>query len=274
MDDERIIFPVQTHHWSWNPLTIGRIVWRAVIATIAMAFGKGPGFITLEDFLATCRTGDVLLMESDGFFSWMQTWWTGSTASHVAVVVVDRSGDVFLLESTYAEKGIPNVITGLPKSGPMLVPAGQRIHLYLTHVGFSMRYRRMWIAGENLDASPKKTDNIDARCRGDWTSVAYQMAREKENVPFDSNVVDLMAGSIPTIRLFVNMLIPSFLMNKHGVGEFCAELAAEFHQRVGAMLPSRSPKKFAPKDYTEHGYNLPMKDGFGFYPPEWVFFGG
>ena len=269
----RVVFPVQTHHWSWNPLTIGRIVWRAIVATIALLFGKGIKCITLEEFLSTCRTGDILLMESDGLFSWLQTWWTGSTASHVALVVVDEYGDVFLLESTYSEHGIPNVVTGHPKSGPMLVSAGLRIHHYLTRVGFAMRYRRMWVAGETVDV-PKKTDEGSSRCRGVWTELAFRMAHEKASVPFDSNVVDLMAGSIPTMRLFVDMLVPSFLMSKHGEGEFCAELVAEFYQRAGAMMPLRHPKLFSPKDFTEHGYNLPMNPTFGFYPAQWVFFDG
>jgi hypothetical protein len=269
----RVVFPVQTHHWSWNPLTVGRIAWRAVIATIAMLFGKGPQCITIEEFLATCRTGDLLLMESDGLFSWMQTWWTGSTASHVALVVVDENEDVFLLESTYSETGVPNIVTGQPKSGPMLVSAGLRIHHYLTRIGFAMRYRRMWVAEEAPDM-PKKTDNVSSRCRGNWTRLAFQMAREKANVPFNSNVFDLMDGSVPTIRLFADMLIPSFIMAKHGKGEFCAELVAEFYQRAGAMFPLRPPNRFAPKDFTEHGYNLPMDRAFGFYPAQWVFFDG
>ena len=266
-----VIFPVQTHHWTWNPLTLGRIAWRATVATIASLRGAGPDYISIDEFLTTARTGDAVLFESDGLYSWLQTFWTGSTASHVAVVVVDANGEVYFLESTYAEKGVVNVITNETKSGPMLVRAADRIHHYLNHVGFVVRLRRMWIADEALDDTHKKTD-ANSRCRGDWAEVAFELARQKQAVPFNANVEDLMAGSIPTMRLFLRSTGLEALVPKGPGGEFCAELAAEFYMAVGAMMHARPQNQFAPKDFTEAAYNLPMASGFGFYRPQWIFY--
>ncbi|MGE0526827.1 MAG: hypothetical protein AB7P49_07170 [Bdellovibrionales bacterium] len=269
--DHVIVFPVQTKHWSWNPLAIGRIVWRAVVATLAALWGCGPNYISLEEFMSTCRTGDLLLMESDGVAAWAQTWWTGSTASHVAVVVVGEDDEVYIYESTFAEHGVVDVITNTEKSGPMMVRAQDRIHHYLLHVGFVIRHRPMWIADEPRDTAPKKTD-ANPRCRGDWTQIAFQMAAERSQVGFDSNVADLMAGSIPTIRMFFRSMGIFHFISRHGDGEFCAQVVAEFLMAVGAMYPARPPNRFAPKDFTYDAYNLPMKEGYGFHKPNWIFY--
>lgn len=269
--DVTVFIPIQTKHWTWNPFAIGRILWRTIIAIIATLWGCGPNYISLEKFMQTCKTGDLLLMESDGIAAWMQTWWTGSTASHVAVVVVGEDNEVYIYESTFAEPGVVDVITNTEKSGPMLVRADERIHHYLLHVGFVIRHRPMWRADEECDQNPKKLD-ANTRCRGNWTAIAFELARHRANVSFDSNIVDLLSASIPTIRLFMRSLGLSYFFTQHGQGEFCAEVAAEFYMAVGAMRSSRRAKRFSPKDFTESAYNLPMNNGFGFYPANWIFY--
>ena len=72
--------------------------------------------ISLADFLETCQTGDILLYNSQYWYSRLIEWGSGSKFSHISIILRDPTfinenlNGLYILESSYED--IPDSNTG------------------------------------------------------------------------------------------------------------------------------------------------------------------
>lgn len=229
----------QAHHVPKNPLALVRMVEFAVL----FAFEERAA---ADVFLREAQTGDIVLMVSDNVYSWMQTFFTGSYASHVGVCYRDERGRLFIYESTFKEEGIVDHITGREKDGPMLVDAEARLRHYLEHDGFSFRWRRLHLPDGLTPAMLARP--------------MTKFMRAHKFDAFDSNVVRLINGASAT-------WLPGGAWL--GLGEpdphriFCSRLVAQLYIALGLLRHQRPAEHYSPSDWTAQRHNLALKDDVG-----------
>ena len=230
---------VQAHHVPRNPLALVRMVEFAVL----FAFEERA---TAETFLQEAQTGDIVLMVADNVYSWLQTFFTGSYASHVGVCYRDEHGRLFIYESTFKEAGIVDQITGMEKSGPMLIDAETRLRHYLENDGFSFRWRRLHLPDglrPEMLARPMR-----------------KFMRSHKFDEFDMNVVRLINGASATWlpgASWLGLDAP----DPHRV--FCSRIVAQLYIALGLLRPARSAEHYSPSDWTSKRHNLALQDGVG-----------
>lgn len=229
------------HHVPRNPLQIMRLLEFGVL----LAHEKRE---SLDDFLKTAQTGDILVMVSDNFYSWLQMFFTDSYASHVAMVYRDEHDRVYIYESTLKEKGIIDEITGREKDGPMLVDAEKRIRDAYAHGQLAIRVR-------HLRLPPGVTHEMLA-------PIMFKYMKKHRNDRFDSNVVRLINGASYNWLPFSSWLGLN-RPDPHKI--FCSQMAADLYMKMGLMRTERAPNEYSPSDWTDNGHNLLLQHGVGLY---------
>ena len=82
--------------------------------------------ISLADFLETCQTGDILLYNSQYWYSRLIEWGSGSKFSHISIILRDPTfinenlNGLYILESSYED--IPDSNTGEKVWGVQIIP--------------------------------------------------------------------------------------------------------------------------------------------------------
>ena len=229
----------QAHHVPRNPLALVRMVEFAVL----FAFEERA---TADAFLREAQTGDIVVMVSDNVYSWLQTFFTGSYASHVGVCYRDEAGRLFIYESTFKEPGIVDAITGREKDGPMLVDAETRLRRYLEHDGFSFRWRRLHLP-EGLEAAA-------------LARPMRKFMRAHKFDAFDSNVVRLINGASATWLPGAGLLGLD-APDPHRI--FCSRLVAQLYICLGLLRHERPAEHYSPSDWTSQRHNLALQEGVG-----------
>ena len=238
----------QTRHMPWNPLLAARVI----VFSVLMMFEDR---VTLDDFLRDAQTGDVVVMISDSFMSFMQTFWTSGYASHVGIVYRKKSGRVLIYESTLREDGIVDELTGTVKSGPMLIDGATRIKRYLDEHGFSVRWRRVH------HSMPDTKRGVRRALR--------RYMKEHTHYKFEDGVAPLLFARADHLRG-----LPIFNRSE-GVRPghiFCSMLMAENYTKFGWLHPDRHPSTYCPSDFCEYTQNLPLINGVMLGPEQRVFY--
>lgn len=230
------------HHIPRSPLQMLRLLEMGVLL-------RHQKRESLDEFLEKAQTGDILVMVSDNFYSWLQMFFTDSYASHVAMVYRDEDDHVYIYESTLKEKGIVDVITGREKDGPMLVDARHRITDAYDKGQLAIRVR-------HLELPPGITHDMLGR------TMRKFMRRHRKN-GFDSNPVRLINGASAHWLPFASWLGLD-RPDPHKI--FCSQMAARLYMKMGLMHKDREAGEYSPSDWTEHGHNLLLQDGVKLYP--------
>jgi|TARA_B110000977_G_scaffold39805_1_gene53484 hypothetical protein len=103
--------------------------------------------IDLQEFIKTCQTGDILLYNSNYWYSRLIEWGSGSQFSHIAIIlrdptfINDKLKGLYILESSYED--IPDSNTGKKVWGVQIIPLQHVIDEYkVSYVG-NLYHRRL-----------------------------------------------------------------------------------------------------------------------------------
>lgn len=103
--------------------------------------------ISLADFLETCQTGDILLYNSQYWYSRLIEWGSGSKFSHISIIlrdptfINDKLNGLYILESSYED--IPDSNTGEKVWGVQIIPLQHVLDEYQKSYVGNLYYRRL-----------------------------------------------------------------------------------------------------------------------------------
>ena len=103
--------------------------------------------IKLDTFLETCQTGDILLYNSNYWYSRLIEWGSGSKFSHISIILRDptfineKLTGLYILESSYED--IPDSNTGEKVWGVQIIPLDHVIEEYKKSYVGNLYYRRL-----------------------------------------------------------------------------------------------------------------------------------
>jgi hypothetical protein len=103
--------------------------------------------IKLDTFLETCQTGDILLYNSNYWYSRLIEWGSGSKFSHISIVLRDptfineKLTGLYILESSYED--IPDSNTGEKVWGVQIIPMEHVLQEYKKSYVGNLYYRRL-----------------------------------------------------------------------------------------------------------------------------------
>lgn len=103
--------------------------------------------IKLDTFLETCQTGDILLYNSNYWYSRLIEWGSGSKFSHISIVLRDptfineKLTGLYILESSYED--IPDSNTGEKVWGVQIIPMEHVLQEYKNSYVGNLYYRRL-----------------------------------------------------------------------------------------------------------------------------------
>jgi hypothetical protein len=103
--------------------------------------------INLDKFLETCQTGDILLYNSQYWYSRFIEVATGSKFSHISIILRDptfineKLNGLYILESSYED--IPDSNTGKKVWGVQIIPMQHVLDEYKSSYVGNLYYRRL-----------------------------------------------------------------------------------------------------------------------------------
>ena len=103
--------------------------------------------IKLDTFLETCQTGDILLYNSNYWYSRLIEWGSGSKFSHISIILRDPTfinetlTGLYILESSYED--IPDSNTGEKVWGVQIIPLEHVLDEYKKSFVGNLYYRRL-----------------------------------------------------------------------------------------------------------------------------------
>jgi hypothetical protein len=103
--------------------------------------------IKLDTFLETCQTGDILLYNSNYWYSRLIEWGSGSKFSHISIILRDptfineKLTGLYILESSYED--IPDSNTGEKVWGVQIIPLQHVLDEYKKSFVGNLYYRRL-----------------------------------------------------------------------------------------------------------------------------------
>ena len=141
--------------------------------------------IKLDTFLETCQTGDILLYNSNYWYSRLIEWGSGSKFSHISIILRDptfinkKLTGLYILESSYED--IPDSNTGEKVWGVQIIPLDHVLEEYKKSYVGNLYYRRLETEKseefyENLKDCIKHTegDKYDLNPL-DWFKAEFQL---------------------------------------------------------------------------------------------------
>lgn len=141
--------------------------------------------ISKEDLLKSCKTGDILLYNSNSFISRIIEYATQSKYSHVAIIIKDpvyinpSLKGIYILES--GEENIPDVISKKKVIGVQLIPIEHVFESYENGYFGNLYYRKL-NCNRNKSFYQKigeliiKTDKIPYDlCISDWFCAKFNI---------------------------------------------------------------------------------------------------
>ena len=103
--------------------------------------------IKLDTFLETCQTGDILLYNSNYWYSRLIEWGSGSKFSHISIILRDptfineKLTGLYILESSYED--IPDSNTGEKVWGVQIIPIEHVLKEYQSSYVGNLYYRKL-----------------------------------------------------------------------------------------------------------------------------------
>ncbi|TNF44974.1 MAG: hypothetical protein EP311_00185 [Cytophagales bacterium] len=198
--------------------------------------------VKYEELVGDFRTGDVVLMHGDFKMSKMIQFLEGSKWTHSGMLIlakdIGKQGvwpDVLFWESN-SLTNLPCLITGKPKTGPMLVPFKERLQT-------------------NMD---NYFDSVFA-VRPNTTPVSEDAL--KKLVDFMPTV---MSATFPSdLKMWYENIEGRKEGKFSGMAQiFCSELLTMTFQAMGLMSSVWEPNAARPKDYSSAGEITFLKRGF------------
>tara|TARA_B100001093_G_scaffold515742_1_gene592798 strand:- start:301 stop:936 length:636 start_codon:yes stop_codon:yes gene_type:complete len=110
--------------------------------------------ILLDDLLNNCSTGDIILYNTQCWYSRLIEYWSGSIYSHIGIILKDpvfinsNLKGTYLLESSYED--IPDSNTGNQVWGVQIIPLDYVINQYKSENMGNLYYRKL-----NIDRTPE-----------------------------------------------------------------------------------------------------------------------
>lgn len=174
------------------------------------------------------QTGDLLLFSGTGISSDIIRWFTGSSWTHIGVVVhLEGIEEPLLLEATMAAESL-DLFSGELTSGVSLVSLSQKLADYAGDV--AVRHR----VGPPLCSRQRRLVRRLVRC-------LYRK-------PYRNYVWRQLLDAMPLSR------------RRLGGGFFCSELVAEFYRRLGWLPRDIRCGGFVPGHFAEESLALSQGD--------------
>jgi hypothetical protein len=220
--------------------------------------GPNQGIVSYEYFLKTAKTGDILLFEGIGVFSWAIQCFTQVRYSHVGMVVRIRDEDtgedhLFIWESTTQDQTY-DFLTRRDKNGPRLVSAHEKLYQYAKN-NYTISYRPMRIDDPRVIA-----DMEDGLTDLYLWAVLFSMSK----VPYETDVFELTNAHL---RLITGITEQREKGNRFAM--FCSELVSyTYRNGMGfsfvdhRISRAMAPEDFTPEDFAEETQGIPFAMDF------------
>lgn len=196
----------------------------------------------MEDYFRVARTGDIMLLSSYTAGQIMQRFFTFSRYSHVAVIVRDRMGEIWIWHSS-VHVSTADALCGTKHDGPQLSRAREMIPGYFNNGGYLISVRRL------MSNQPiPQYDQLEAR-------LVHNMMRKVKGTNYDDGIMRLSGGYFSEViheSPFGDMAPPDS-------SYFCSELASASLIVMGIIDESRRYDEYAPVDFSESWQTLPLK---------------
>jgi hypothetical protein len=242
----------------------GRMEIRSLICCFTGGFGitrRGANtreVVSYRYFLDTARTGDILLFEGNGAFSFVIQCFSQLRYSHVGMVVRlldEETGKehLFIWESTTKDQ-THDFLTGRDKNGPRLVSAHEKLLEYAVN-NYTISYRPMRID------DPRIVADIE-----DGVTDLYMWATFflMSKLPYETDIFEL---SNAHLRMITGVTEDREMGNRFAM--FCSELVG-YTLRNGMGFSffdyrdnrAMAPEDFSPEDFTEEAQGIPFAMDF------------
>lgn len=209
-------------------------------------------------FMKTAKTGDILLFEGNGMFSWVIQCFSQVRYSHVGIVVRLRDESngkdyLFVWEST-KEDYTYDFLSGGDKDGPRLVSAHEKLYQY-SKENYSITYRPMQVQDTRIiqDMEDGITDIYM------W-ALLFLMS----GTPYERDLLELGNAHL---RLVTG--VTEYRENHNRSSMFCSELVSyTYRNGMGFSLldyrlgRSMAPEDFSPEDFAELTQGIPFTMDF------------
>jgi hypothetical protein len=187
---------------------------------------------TYQDIRKTVSTGDILLFSGRGRISVGIRLATRSRWSHVGMAVILQDYDFVCLWESTTGAAMPDLDTGIVRSGVQLVPLSSRLDAYEGDV--SIRH----LEGVVFD---------DADVAG-----LMRLRRDLRTRPYERHFADLVQAAYDG---------PLGDREEDLSSLFCSELVAEAYQTLGLIDPRRASDEYVPADFSTSRERLPWLRG-------------
>lgn len=232
---------------------------------------NGPGYsgvpIDYKDFLAQCKTGDILLFEGKGVYSRIIQCAGTTKYSHIGMIVKMKVHGVdepmfFVWESTKPD-GSFDFITRTDKDGPRMVNLHEKLYEY-SRANYSIHYRPLWMHDERLIG---KMEN------GEASDKSWDIFIKGSRALYETNYGELANAH----KRWVVGSETHTSENQKAL--FCSEaLMWYYKEALGLSLLDESravsiewePENFTPEDFAESTEGIP----FAYSVPPQATFGG
>ena len=167
--------------------------------------------ISLEELIATCRTGDIILLRGKGMFSNIIRMTSGIPFwSHIGLVYrTNAKSEPMLFESTIDEEPF-DLLTNTFKDGPKLSDLRSKIHDY---GAYTVTYRKLHTG------NPEQSSRI----RKEWKTRLFKFIREVSHKHYETSHLQLLKSPF---RANTSADDSSY---------FCTELTAEALVKMGIL---------------------------------------
>lgn len=230
-------------------------------------FYNAQSVMDYGEFLRECKTGDILLFEGKGIYSWLIQCATQSKYSHIGMVVKIQVPGVkepmtFLWESTKPD-GSYDFITRVDKDGPRMVSIHEKVYEY-SRANFSIHYRPFYLHDDSL------VDDIQS---GETSKRSWEIFMRGAQIPYETEYGEL-ANAHKRWVVGSEAHTPA---NQNAV--FCSEAVMWYYKEaVGLSLRDEShavplewePENFTPNDFAMESEGIP----FAYASPPQATFGG
>lgn len=178
---------------------------------------KTQTYTTLRPVL---KTGDIVLFAGKGGISDWIKWFSGSTWSHVGMIVRSDEWDMLLLWESTTLTTLADVESGQCIRGVQLVPFGERLRQYKGDVAVRLLSRFV------TDPMRLLLREFRREVRGrPYERRYFELLKAAYDGPFGGNTEDLSSL-------------------------FCSELVAEAYQRMGLLSEEQASNEFTPRDFS------------------------
>ncbi len=167
------------------------------------------------------KTGDIVLFSGKKALSMGIKWFTGSTWSHVGMVLRLPEWNIVLLWESTTLSNLTDITTGKETQGVQLVPLSERVKKYDGDISV----RQL----EGVDRTPEMMADLKT------------LSEQFKGKPYEQSKIELLKSAYDGL----------FGENQEDLSSlFCSELVAEAYQTMGLISESEPSNEFTPKDFS------------------------